>query len=286
MLRVTGAKALNDPFELKPSSELIDFVINRRNPSSDVINLLNNERNYVEYTLSWNKGVISLSQTKDNLLMWSHYSDEHRGGVIEFTFDIEHHPHSRTPVQRGLFKSLADNNYQYGAVKYRKKRTIDSSLLVGEGYELINHVIDNLAFVKSNDWIYEDEQRFIVNSQYCDITLIEDTTDNRGKLEKLNIPLNMIGDKLAIPPEHEIQAPKDSFMLSLTPFSNRSDYMQFAKVKEQSVTGIYLGAKMPKANLDEILTLKNDLSKFTNLNGNLYQAIIHPDMYDLEFKQL
>lgn len=38
--------------------------------------------------------------------MWSHYADEHRGGVVEFTFDLENQSHARTLVQRGFFKNL------------------------------------------------------------------------------------------------------------------------------------------------------------------------------------
>src|SRR6266849_2373668 len=34
-------------------------------------------------------GILSLTETPDNLLMWSHYADQHRGIVLEFD---EHHP--------------------------------------------------------------------------------------------------------------------------------------------------------------------------------------------------
>ena len=110
MLRVTRAKDLNDPFELNPSEELLDFVVQSKKPSPEAMKLLLDKRGFFEFTTTWDKGVISLSECKDNLLMWSHYSKEHQGGVVEFSFEIEHQRHSRTPVQRGFFKEIYDNN--------------------------------------------------------------------------------------------------------------------------------------------------------------------------------
>lgn len=285
MLRVTRAKDLNDPFELNPSEELLDFVIQSKKPSTEVMKLLMDKRSFFEYATTWGKGVISLSECKDNLLMWSHYSKEHQGGVIEFSFEIEHAPHSRTPVQRGFFKELYDNNYQYGIVKYRKNRTIDTSLLDGRGYELTNQIIDSLAFIKSNDWMYEEEHRFLVDTKHCDVTLVDPTVQNLKELDRLGLPKVLINNKLVIPPEHKIQNPND-FMPGLDGFSNRDNYMQFASIAEGCVTGIYLGAKMPQPEIDAILHSSSGFSKFTNLNGNVYKAKIHPHSYDLNFERI
>lgn len=285
MLRVTRANDLNDPFELNPSEELLDFVIHSKKPSEDVMRLLTDKRNFFEYTTTWNKGVISLSECKDNLLMWSHYAKEHQGGVIEFSFDIKQQSHSRTPVQRGFFKCLADNNYQYGVVKYRKNRMIDTSLLTEKGYELTNQIIDNLAFVKSKDWMYEEEHRFLVNTEYCDVTLIEDTVPNRQELGHLGLSPELINGQLVLPPNHKIKNP-NGFMPGINRFSIRSDYMQFASIAEGCVTGIYLGSKMPQTELDNVLRLRDELSKFTHLCGNLYQANIHRHSYDLNFEKI
>jgi hypothetical protein len=285
MLRATSANDLNDPFELNPSQGLIDFVIQKNKPSSDVMLLLENEKRYVDFKMSWNKGIVSLSGCKDNLLMWSHYSNEHKGGVIEFTFEIELERHSRTPVQRGFFKTLADNNYQYGEVKYKKNRTIDTSMLDGEGYKLTSQIIDRLAFVKSNDWMYEEEHRFLVDQSYCDVTLIEDTQEAREELIRLGVSIDFIGDKLAIPPNHKMIS-SNSFMPNCNSFTDRKKYMQFTAIKESCVTGIYFGTKLSQDKLDNILNLNEELSKFTNLNGNLYKSVIHSSRYDLDFERL
>lgn len=285
MLRATSEIDLNDPFELNPSQELIDFVIKNYNPSPGLMQLLEHEKQYVKLKTCWNKGIISLSGSKDNLLMWSHYSNEHKGGVIEFTFEIEHERHSRTPVQRGFFKTLADNNYQYGEVKYKKNRAIDTSLLDREGSELISQIMDRLAFVKSNDWMYEEEHRFLVDQSYCDTTFIKDTPEARNELNMLGVSIDLIGKNLAIPPNHKMGS-STSFMPYFNRFTVRSEYMQFAAIKESCVTGIYFGVKFPQGELNHILGSSEMLSKFTNLSGNLYKAIIHPSRYDLDFERL
>lgn len=40
-------------------------------------------------------GVLSLSAQNDNILMWSHYADKHKGICIEFRTDIVHSPFAR-----------------------------------------------------------------------------------------------------------------------------------------------------------------------------------------------
>jgi hypothetical protein len=42
-------------------------------------------------------GICSLSKKPDNILMWSHYADNHRGFVVEFT--IQHHDPYETHLE-------------------------------------------------------------------------------------------------------------------------------------------------------------------------------------------
>lgn len=81
-------------------------------------------------------GVFCLTELNDNLLMYSHYADSHKGMCLQFTFDEEHskklrkvvYSHDSTLVKINVFKR-----------------------------EYTEHVIMN----KSNIWEYEREWRFI-----------------------------------------------------------------------------------------------------------------------------
>lgn len=84
-IRATQLSALNDPFEayyckngLKElSDDLSDF--DPDSPLSDT-NILN----YIDMS-KYRIGIISLTEAKDNLLMWAHYANEHKGMVIGFS---------------------------------------------------------------------------------------------------------------------------------------------------------------------------------------------------------
>lgn len=285
MLRATRAKDLNDPFELNPTKEVIEHIVLSRRPSPEVIEFFNDEKGFAELITTYEKGIISLSECKDNLLMWSHYSAQHNGGVIEFTFELRNDGNSRTPIQRGLFKTLADNNYRYGIVKYRKNRTIDLSLLSGSGYEQTDQILDAMAFVKSKDWMYEEEHRFLVDLMHCDKTLVEDNKRNRNELESFNIPIELIGDKLAIPEQHKFKFDNSVFS-AINHFMDRSKYMQFVSINTESVTGLYIGEKMWNEQRVKVIESRKKLEKFTNLNNNINVAKINTDEYDLDFVQI
>ena len=86
-------------------------------------------------------GILSLSEVPDNLLMWSHYADQHNGIVIEF--NSRHPTLNRAGSEPKDFHSCL-------RVTYSRARTT-----------ILNHY--NLAklLTKAEDWSYEKEWRII-----------------------------------------------------------------------------------------------------------------------------
>lgn len=82
-------------------------------------------------------GLVSLTKNPSNILMWSHYADQHRGCV----FSIE--------------TSLAWNDDLIYQVNYRSSRVAFTGKNIVEENKTI-------AFSKSLDWCYEKEYRLIV----------------------------------------------------------------------------------------------------------------------------
>lgn len=82
-------------------------------------------------------GILSLSQNCDNILMWSHYTNSHKGFVIEFD-----HKHE-------FF-----NKYVHSVIYTDKRPEIDLTESKQSG---------ELFYTKSKDWAYEEEVRM---SQY------------------------------------------------------------------------------------------------------------------------
>ena len=98
-------------------------------------------------------GVLSLAKDAENALMWSHYTSEHRGMVIEFdacsSFFTE-------PDENSSVLNIVHE------VKYYRKRpkiTWQPAQVDDIAYE--NHLLQNFFLLKSAVWTYERELRVV-----------------------------------------------------------------------------------------------------------------------------
>ncbi|NWB16894.1 DUF2971 domain-containing protein [Pseudomonas sp. D6002] len=89
-------------------------------------------------------GVLCLSERYDDLLMWAHYADCHKGFVIEFDSDSPFFNQRR---------GENDDLRQIKAVEYRKERP---------AINLSNTNMSELFLTKSEHWEYEKEWRMVV----------------------------------------------------------------------------------------------------------------------------
>jgi hypothetical protein len=85
------------------------------------------------------KGVLSLSSKNNNILMWSHYSNNHYGVCFGFEWD------------EGVFS-------KYKKVRYQTHYD-DIWLWLHTDDEIVNRIL----YSKSIDWQYEDEYRIVKN---------------------------------------------------------------------------------------------------------------------------
>tara|TARA_R110001606_G_scaffold284220_1_gene432589 strand:- start:13157 stop:14092 length:936 start_codon:yes stop_codon:yes gene_type:complete len=91
-----------------------------------------------------NEGVLSLSASWKNGLMWSHYADEHRGICIEYDTGDQEHP-------------------RLASVNYKGPRAIKTSDLyrwkVRDNSDAKERVMRTYFYTKSGEWRYEREWR-------------------------------------------------------------------------------------------------------------------------------
>lgn len=90
------------------------------------------------------RGVLSLTETPDNLLMWSHYAAQHTGMVIEF--DELHSIFDELTIPK-------DNPGLYQKVVYSDSRPIWKNLE--------DRKIQDFMLTKSKEWAYEKEWRIV-----------------------------------------------------------------------------------------------------------------------------
>lgn len=92
-------------------------------------------------------GILSLSEVNDNILMWSHYAQQHRGLCVE--------------LPRVAENMLAKNECTL-PVRYSVKKPIISVNEQVLGDESLKKEIKrSLVYTKSADWAYEREWRFV-----------------------------------------------------------------------------------------------------------------------------
>lgn len=147
--------ALNDPFELDPVYYDSDIIEN--------LGITNDEFKIILEGLYENMGVMSLSSRYDNMPLWTHYGDEHKGICVEY--DIN-----------SVDKEI-DNEFYYRIYKaiYTDSR-IDLTKLVkdmkeaitnGGDMSLIMNVLLISMLIKQKDWLYEDEWRILWELDEC-----------------------------------------------------------------------------------------------------------------------
>lgn len=90
-------------------------------------------------------GILSLTTDKDNLLMWSHYAENHEGYILEYDINSQ----SFNPIGE---HAKYNNNVQLIKIKYTNKPISQDIRHKAKFSQLFN---------KSKCWNYEKEYRFI-----------------------------------------------------------------------------------------------------------------------------
>ena len=160
-LRFTPRTALNDPFEIRPSESSLAEQMKRNHPDKLMDDFEGDYETIFNPILGADffhkHGILSLSKTRNNLLMWSHYSKNHSGYVIGF--DANHEFFNRTN------KKYKQPGKVYKVTHaYSRNRKIEN--------------INDWYFHKSIDWKYEKEYRMILPLNECDKVLKHDVDGN------------------------------------------------------------------------------------------------------------
>jgi hypothetical protein len=125
-------------------------------------------------------GILCLTESFDNLLMWSHYSNSHKGFVVGF--DKSHRYFKRSHNKAGLAGYVKN-------VRYTKNRPefmfFDSNRSEEEN---IANWVKNFIWVKSIEWEYENEWRIVNTLRNADSKF----DSNGTKVYLFDFPLESI----------------------------------------------------------------------------------------------
>lgn len=155
-IRFTQPCFLNDPFEFRPgfpaiSDEALGHFERRIAAERDTV--------YLEKSRLY--GVLSLTEKRDSIPMWAHYSDSQKGFAIGFDTGSD------------LFRDAIEQG-KLQRVQYTLERV---NLTRGLGDQSHVHP-DKIFLTKSKDWVYEKEWRWIESGcpfDYAEVELLKET---------------------------------------------------------------------------------------------------------------
>lgn len=212
MFRASPIHLLNDPFEVDPQEHQLTNISKHLFEEGELTPLLLNDSDtcfdYDEHK-KWfvtnqthlikadlrrfsqefkRFGVVSLTEDYQNLLMWSHYADEHRGIVVELSNEVSWLKHKKSP-HPDPYCCFESNPFNYcrelpQRVVYRSDRpsfefAVDVVHDLGE-----SKVFDNYFYSKGDSWIYEKEHRSVLPLMYADKILTNYTSDVKEYMEE------------------------------------------------------------------------------------------------------
>lgn len=172
-IKLSSPLKLNDPFEKTISKQIINQF---KKQTKEVKNIPALQKECEAYLNAC--GIVSLTETHRNLLMWAHYGNDHKGVCIGYDDEFLSSLNNREPPSSRPFK------YKPQKVNYDRIRFDEhTDHLYSEDYHaLLNEILIKSLTTKSEDWIYEKEHRCIVPMEWCDKLLIKDS-DNGSESE-------------------------------------------------------------------------------------------------------
>lgn len=104
---------------------------------------------YLEKSIK-SKGILCLSENNDNMLMWAHYANNHKGLCIG--------------IKREKNTRLSNNNFTL-PVRYTQRLPLISTIEYTDGDEKYKReILRTLIYSKSIDWAYEREWRSVIDA--------------------------------------------------------------------------------------------------------------------------
>ncbi|MFQ1992274.1 DUF2971 domain-containing protein [Aeromonas veronii] len=240
-IKISNATTLNDPFEKIVPEDLMRCSLKIMSESLALrgYNLADKEVLLAINAVNFRKlirmiGVVSLTETPRNLLMWSHYANNHKGICVGYKSDfLDHHKPREHQLLPTEFTPVKVN---YDDIRYDKNtENIDSS----EAIKIRKEILKRSLLKKSNDWLYEKEYRSIIPLEYNDqITCINGTTaDEYVKKYPKTKKINSTAFKIIQPAS-----------ISTSPIYDEIDLMFTLSIQHKSIEYIYFGCESDLLN--------------------------------------
>lgn len=253
-LKISSTTQLNDPFEEIIDDESMSLALDKYEDSDPVSIFCKRDENLLSVfnevsfsSMIENIGIISLTETPRNLLMWSHYADQHKGICIGYKSNLLDHMADRShPSLPVAFKPQKIN---YDNCRYDRYTDIFNGM---DMIELRKNIVMKSLLTKGDDWIYEKEHRCIIPLQlHEEIKCMGDNNSSHYKNELEDV---IVIDEKTFKVEPDVHS---TFENNYAMFCD--DLMFTLKIAPSSIVSIYVGWKSNHAkNMELYDKISND----------------------------
>lgn len=294
-LKLSLINSLNDPYEGKMTKNAIDKFSNAFLKHSEIF--IKHSEEYgceeskalaifsIESALN-NTCITSFSETQRNLLMWAHYSAQHKGVCIGYGTDVLKDENSDATLKKVNYDDILYDQEHFDEIESMK--SFDSDETSSFCYRLFT--------TKSNDWAYEKEHRFIsscetasriiVNCPYeklspeamMAVSLAESKKTHKIIRSESCTEIYNLRNK-----EEQIVANKNGNELE-TILADNHNPLFLKRIGKRKIKSIYLGMFFDDVRENEILNIiKNDQDL---VHINVYRYTISDERYELKSQKL
>ena len=298
-IRLSQPVALNDPFEGAFCNQNLDELASYfdDNQAHDYVYGDIPFSEYIKLKMH-HIGVISLSENKENLLMWAHYANEHKGVVAGVVYKpevgsiFENLFRADTYINSSFGEEFSPFNGKPKPVSYRKglryrndKFDFDYSNIDAEGAD---RLLYEVFMQKSDEWIYEQEHSVVLRLEQSDRVIVEDI----NQIENKNIKKLITAAPDLHPNEsnsnfvinlYKIDDPalRTAIAIELTKLSKNPKTIYLMRLNASCINNCLLGLNC--------LLDKNDVrGKYATSIGylDIWKAIKNNEHYCLDFVQI
>lgn len=296
LFRLTQPSSLNDPFDSKPTKEAIRkkiaFLTDDYGEGAGYISddEINHKHGSIKEELEGELekfGIISLTENPHSLLMWSHYANEHKGIVVELFNSDEIFHFSNSGVEDSRIAERKPVRVMYDS---RRPGLHMPHECIHSIYE--DDFFRHIAFVKSDDWMYEKEHRFLLPLSEADVAILKADYQHLSKsdfdihLKQREIQFKGGPDVYTFENE-DLNCPfrnvqKVRYDDSI---SSNGQLMLFKRVKPDAIRAIYFGCRVPDQQISEAIKMCKQNKNFSS-NLIFYKAFEDQDRFEVYFKMM
>lgn len=274
LMRISTSNSLNDPFESEYARSDLKAI--------EEIYRKKYENHWQAYLKKFQDyGIISLTtNNNNNLLMWSHYADEHKGIVIGFDIN-ENNPSDffYTPT-----------TCRFEKVKYSQSRQFEG--IINENN--LDEVKLHYSILKSNEWNYESEYRFILSYKDADILYLNKKNSLFEKtLEILELNINEVknDERYAYIDLTENKIDDDKLFMVWF-LSSHNGSLFFKIINPVKIKQVFIGKKVDSLSLNKLFTeeialdtIKDNFCDENKKIKNVFQGKLDSNEFKISFSE-